>query len=97
MVEDRAGGFNYGHAGPGSVSHLSPEVIPDGAGMEAVPVPFKGGGPDAAAVAAASSAVMSALPVAKAQYEGKLVKAMFVTSSACRRCRMPILKATWAW
>ena len=42
------GQFNYGHAGPGSVSHLSPEVILDGAGMQAVPVPFKGGGPAAA-------------------------------------------------
>ena len=42
------GKFNYGHAGPGSVSHLSPEVILDGAGMQAVPVPFKGGGPAAA-------------------------------------------------
>jgi tripartite-type tricarboxylate transporter receptor subunit TctC len=49
--------------------------------MEAVPVPFKGGGPAAAAVAGGFVAVvMSALPVAKAQYEGKLVKAMFVTS-----------------
>ena len=27
--------FNYGHAGPGSVSHLVPEVILDGAGMQA--------------------------------------------------------------
>ena len=41
------GKFNYGHAGPGSVSHLVPEVILDGAGMQAVPVPFKGGGPAA--------------------------------------------------
>src|SRR4051812_4389010 len=43
------GHFNYGHAGPGSVSHLVPEVILDGAGMQAVPVPFKGGGPAAQA------------------------------------------------
>ena len=42
------GKFNYGHAGPGSVSHLVPEVILDGAGMQALPVPFKGGGPAAA-------------------------------------------------
>lgn len=75
------GKFNYGHAGPGSVSHLAPEVILDGAGMEAQPVPFKGGGPAAAAVAGGHVAVVvSSLPVAKAQYEGKLVKAMAVTS-----------------
>jgi tripartite-type tricarboxylate transporter receptor subunit TctC len=75
------GHFNYGHAGPGSVSHLVPEVIFDGAGMQAVAVPFKGGGPAAQAVAGGFvSVVASALPVAKAQVEGKLVKGMFVTS-----------------
>jgi tripartite-type tricarboxylate transporter receptor subunit TctC len=75
------GKFNYGHAGPGSVSHLSAEVIIDGAGMEAVSVPFKGGGPAAAAVAGGFvSVVVSSLPVAKAQVEGKLVKGLAVTS-----------------
>ncbi len=73
--------FNYGSAGPGSVSHLSAEVIIDGAGMQAVHVPFKGGGPAAQAVAGGHVAVVvSGLPVAKAQAEGKLVKAMAVTS-----------------
>ena len=52
------GNFNYGHAGPGSVSHLVPEVILDGAGMQAVPVPFKGGGPAAQAVAGGFVAVV---------------------------------------
>jgi tripartite-type tricarboxylate transporter receptor subunit TctC len=76
------GHFNFGHAGPGSVSHLVPEVILDGTGMEAVAVPFKGGGPAAQAVAGGFvSVVTSALPVAKGQLEGKLVKAMFVTSN----------------
>ena len=76
------GHFNYGHAGPGSVSHLVPEVILDGTGMQAVPVPFKGGGPAAQAVAGGFvSVVASALPVAKAQIEGKLVKGLFVTSN----------------
>lgn len=76
------GKFNYGHAGPGSVSHLVVEVILDGAGMQAVPVPFKGGGPAAAAVAGGFVAVVaSALPVAKAQTEGKLVKSLAVTSA----------------
>jgi len=75
------GHFNFGHAGPGSVSHLVPEVILDGTGMQAVPVPFKGGGPAAQAVAGGFvSVVASALPVAKGQLEGKLVKALFVTS-----------------
>jgi tripartite-type tricarboxylate transporter receptor subunit TctC len=74
--------FSYGHAGPGSVSHLSPEVILDGAGMEALPVPFRGGGPAAAAVAGGHvSVVVSSLPVAKPQVEGKLVKGLAVTSA----------------
>ncbi len=74
--------FNYGHAGPGSVSHLVPEVILDGAGMQALPVPFKGGGPAAAAVAGGHVAVVtSSLPVAKTQIEGKLVKGLLVTSA----------------
>src|ERR1041385_187794 len=76
------GHFNFGHAGPGSVSHLVPMVILDGAGIDAVPVPFKGGGPAAQAVAGGFvSVVTSALPVAKAQVEGKLVKALFATST----------------
>ena len=77
-----AGKFNYGSAGPGSVSHLVPEVIIDGAGIEAVHVPFKGGGPAAQAVAGGHVAVVaSALPVAKAQMEGKLSKGLLVTSA----------------
>lgn len=76
------GKFNYGHAGPGSVSHLAAEVILDGAGMQAVSVPFKGGGPAAAAVAGGFvSMVVSSLPVAKGQVEGKLVKGLAVTSA----------------
>ncbi len=76
------GKFNYGHAGPGSVSHLVPEVIIDGAGLQAIPVPFRGGGPAAQAVAGGHvAAVTSALPVAKTQVEGKLVKGLLVTSA----------------
>ncbi|MBX9825545.1 MAG: tripartite tricarboxylate transporter substrate binding protein [Xanthobacteraceae bacterium] len=73
--------YQYGSAGPGSVSHLSVEVINDAAGLKALHVPFRGGGPAAAAVAGTHvSAVASALPVAKAQMEGKLVKGLAVTS-----------------
>jgi tripartite-type tricarboxylate transporter receptor subunit TctC len=73
--------FSYGHAGPGSVSHLVPEVIIDGAGIPALPVPFRGGGPAAQAVVGGHVAVVaSSLAVAKPQVEGKFVKGMFVTS-----------------
>ena len=74
--------FSYGHAGPGSVSHLVPEVIIDGAGLQSLPVPFRGGGPAAQAVVGGHVAVVaSSLAVAKPQVEGKFVKGMFVTSS----------------
>lgn len=87
------GHFNYGHAGPGSVSHLVPEVILDGTGMQAVPVPFKGGGPAAQAVAGGHvAAVASSLPVAKAQMDGKIVKGLLVTS-AKRAPSMPDVPA----
>ncbi len=73
--------FDYGSAGNGSVSHLTMEVILDGAGMQAQHVPYRGGGPAAAAVVAGQiAAVTSALPVAKAQMDGKTVKGLAVTS-----------------
>ena len=71
------GKFNYGNAGPGSVSHLSAEVILDGAGMQAVHVPFRAADRPPQAVAGGHvSVVVSSLPVAKAQIEGKLVKGL---------------------
>jgi tripartite-type tricarboxylate transporter receptor subunit TctC len=85
--------FDYGHAGPGSVSHLVPEVILDGTGMQAQPVAFRGGGPAAQAVAGGHVAVVtSSLAVAKTQTDGKLVKSLFVTS-AKRTPAMPDVPA----
>ena len=85
--------FDYGHAGPGSVSHLVPEVILDGAGMQAQPVPFRGGGPAAQAVVGGHvDVVASSVAVAKTQTESKLVKSLFVTS-AKRSPAMPDVPA----
>jgi tripartite-type tricarboxylate transporter receptor subunit TctC len=85
--------FDYGHAGPGSVSHLVPEVILDGTGMQAQPVPFRGGGPAAQAIAGGHvDVVASSVAVAKTQMEGKLVKSLFVTS-AHRSPAMPDVPA----
>ena len=86
------GNFNYGHAGPGSVSHLSPEVILDGAGMEAVPVPFKGGGPAAAPSPAASSPrscppFRSPRPSTKASSSKPCSSPVKSARRRCRTCR----------
>jgi tripartite-type tricarboxylate transporter receptor subunit TctC len=73
-------GMNYAHAGAGSVSHLVFEVIRDAAGMNAVPVPYKGGGPAVAdTVAGHVSAIVSAMSVAKPLVEGGKLKALLVT------------------
>ena len=73
--------MNYAHAGAGSVSHLVFEVIRDGAGMETVPVPYKGGGPAMQDVVAGHvPAVMASISVGKAQADNGKVKAFAVTS-----------------
>ena len=72
--------MNYAHAGAGSVSHLVFEVIRDGAGMETVAVPYKGGGPAMGDVVAGHvPAVVASISVGKVQAEGGKVKAFAVT------------------
>jgi len=73
--------MNYASAGTGSVSHLVFEVIKDGTGMEAVHVPYKGGGPAIADVIAGHvSVVVSAISVGKSVIEAGKVKGLAVTS-----------------
>jgi tripartite-type tricarboxylate transporter receptor subunit TctC len=73
--------LNYAHAGAGSVTHLSFEVVRDGAGMDTVAVPYKGGGPAVADVVAGHvPTTMASLSVAKPLIEGGKVKGLFVTS-----------------
>ena len=70
--------INYASAGIGSVSHLTFEVIKAGTGMEAVHVPYKGGGPAMNDVIAGHVALnMAAIQVAKGLVEsGKIKGAM---------------------
>ena len=72
--------MNYAHAGAGSVSHLVFEVIRDGAGMDTVAVPYKGGGPAVADVVAGHvGAIVSAVSVGKPLIEGGKIKGIAVT------------------
>jgi tripartite-type tricarboxylate transporter receptor subunit TctC len=74
--------MNYASAGIGSVSHLTWEVIRDGAGIETVHVPYKGGGQAIGDVIAGHVQMnMAAVSVAKPLVEGGRIKALVVTGT----------------
>jgi len=80
--------MNYASAGIGSVSHLTTEVLKAATGMEAVHVPYKGGGPAMNDVIAGHVALnMASIQVAKRLVETGKIKALAVTSAA----RSPVL------
>jgi tripartite-type tricarboxylate transporter receptor subunit TctC len=75
--------LSYAHAGTGSVAHLVFEVIRDGAGIETLPVPYKGGGPAVADVVAGHvSAIVSAVSVAKPLIETGRIQGIAITGPA---------------
>jgi tripartite-type tricarboxylate transporter receptor subunit TctC len=75
--------MNYASAGVGSVSHLTWEVIRDGAGIETVHIPYKGGGQAIGDVIAGHVDLnMAAVSVAKPLVESGSIKALVVTGSA---------------
>jgi len=75
--------MNYASAGIGSVTHLVFEVFRDGAGMEALHVPYKGGGQAIADVIAGHIPVtFASSQVAKGLVESGRIKALAVTSAA---------------
>jgi len=80
--------INYASAGIGSVSHLTFEVIKAATGMEAVHVPYKGGGPAMNDVIAGHVALnMASIQVAKGLIEAGKIKGLAVTSAE----RSPVL------
>jgi tripartite-type tricarboxylate transporter receptor subunit TctC len=80
--------INYASAGIGSVAHLTFEVVKAATGMEAVHVPYKGGGPAMNDVIAGHVAInMAAIQVAKGLVEAGKIKGLAVTSSE----RSPVL------
>jgi tripartite-type tricarboxylate transporter receptor subunit TctC len=75
--------MNYASAGIGSVTHLVMEVFRDGVGMDAMHVPYKGGGQAVADVIAGHIPVtFASTQVAKGLVEGGKLKALAVTSTA---------------
>ncbi|HEY7666006.1 MAG TPA: tripartite tricarboxylate transporter substrate binding protein [Xanthobacteraceae bacterium] len=80
--------MNYASAGIGSVSHLTFEAIKAATGMEAVHVPYKGGGPAMNDVVAGHVALnMASIQVAKGLVETGKIKGLAVTSAE----RSPVL------
>jgi tripartite-type tricarboxylate transporter receptor subunit TctC len=74
--------MNYASAGVGSVSHLSFEVFKDAVGMEAIHIPYKGGGQAIGDVIAGHVPMaMTSVQVAKSLVEGGKIKALAVTSA----------------
>ena len=74
--------MNYASAGIGSVSHLNFEVFRVATGIEAVHVPYKGGGPAMNDLIAGHVALnMAAIQVAKGLVETGKIKGLAVTSS----------------
>lgn len=72
--------LNFASAGTGSVAQLVWEVVKDGAKIEAVDVPYRGGGPAMAAVVAGQvDMIMASSQVAQPLVEGKRIKALAVT------------------
>ena len=75
--------INYASAGIGSVTHLVMEVFRDATGMDAVHVPYKGGGQAVADVIAGHIPVtFASTQVTKPLVEGGKLKALAVTSNA---------------
>src|ERR1700716_4168364 len=81
--------MNYASAGVGSVSHLNFEVFKDAVGMEAIHIPYKGGGQAIAdAVAGHVPMTITSVQATKSLVEGGHIKALAVTG-ATRSPTMP--------
>jgi tripartite-type tricarboxylate transporter receptor subunit TctC len=77
------GKINYASAGIGSVSHLNFEVFKDAVGMEAVHIPYKGGGQAIADIVAGHVPMtITSVQATKSLVEAGKIKALAVTSAA---------------
>ncbi|HZN27845.1 MAG TPA: tripartite tricarboxylate transporter substrate binding protein [Xanthobacteraceae bacterium] len=75
--------MNYASAGVGSVSHLNFEVFKDAVGMDAIHIPYKGGGQAIGDVLAGHVPMtISSVQATKGLVESGKVKALAVTSPA---------------
>jgi tripartite-type tricarboxylate transporter receptor subunit TctC len=81
MAKAQPGKLTYASSGNGTVAHLSAEMLKSIARIDIVHVPYKGGGPALAAIAANETTVMfAALPSAAPFVQAKRIKPLAVTS-----------------
>ena len=81
MAKAQPGKLTYASSGNGTVAHLSAEMLKSIAKIDVVHVPYKGGGPALAAIAANETTVMfAALPSATPFVQAKRIKPLAVTS-----------------
>ncbi len=77
------GKMNFASAGVGSVAHLNFEVFKDAVGMEAIHIPYKGGGQGIQDVVAGHVPMMiTSVQATKSLVESGQIKALAVTSTA---------------
>jgi tripartite-type tricarboxylate transporter receptor subunit TctC len=77
------GKMNYASAGVGSVSHLNFEVFKDAVGMEAIHIPYKGGGQAIGDIVAGHVPMtITSVQATKSLVEAGNLKALAVTSAA---------------
>jgi tripartite-type tricarboxylate transporter receptor subunit TctC len=77
------GKMNYASAGVGSVSHLNFEVFKDAVGMEAIHIPYKGGGQAISDIVAGHVPMtITSVQGTKSLVESGKLKALAVTSAA---------------
>ena len=82
LAKQKPAYLNSGINTPGSTSHLSAEMLKQMAGIEAILVPYKGGGPAMAALMSGEIDYLFATgPVASAALKGGRVRALAVTTA----------------
>jgi len=91
MAKEKPGQVTFSSAGPGSLHHLSGEVVKRLTGTDMIHVPFKGAGPAMAALAGSEVTFgFTSMPSAVPLINGKRIRPLAVTSVK----RMPALPET---
>ncbi len=83
LAQQKPGSLNYATAGVGSPLHLAGELFKKRAGIQMVPIAYKGGGPAAAAVLAGEAQVIfGSVPASLPQVKAGRLKALATTGAA---------------